>query len=189
MANFTFNCPECNQPLETQDEWRGQETQCPSCSAMIKIPTIVQCRLIKPQLLAPDERKCPKCGEIIKKEAVFCRWCKQHIPPQNFNNFNSYANTPPNVGTYWQNSEISLTERLCGRQAAQTGKFSVGMIFIYLFSILFFPVLGRFYLVCGIILMCKGDSKYSAPLGMIYIIFWIASLVMSGIWISIFNSL
>lgn len=38
MANFTFNCPECDQPLEAQDEWRGRKVQCPSCNAVIAIP-------------------------------------------------------------------------------------------------------------------------------------------------------
>lgn len=189
MANFTFNCPQCNQTLEAQDEWRGQETQCPSCSAMIKIPTIVQCRPIKPQLLAPDERKCPKCGEIIKKEAVFCRWCKQHIPSQNFNNFNSYANTPTNVGAYGQNAEISLTEHLCGRQAAQTGKFSIGVILCCAFAVMIMPIVGLLFLVLGIILLCKGESRHSVSLGSAYISFWIASLFAWGFWIAIFNSL
>lgn len=187
MSNFTFNCPQCGQPLEAQDEWRGQETQCPSCSAMIKIPVVVQCRPINPQLLAPDERKCPKCGEIIKKEAVFCHWCKQHIPPQNFNNFNSYANTPPNVGTYGQNAEISLTERLCGRQAAQTGKFSIGVILCCAFAIFIMPIVGWLFLVFGIILICKGESKHSASLGSMFIGFWIASLFACGFWIAIFS--
>ena len=38
MANFTFNCPECDQPLEAQDEWRGRKVQCPSCNSIIVIP-------------------------------------------------------------------------------------------------------------------------------------------------------
>lgn len=38
MANFTFNCPECGQHLEAQDEWRGKEAQCPSCNSTVVIP-------------------------------------------------------------------------------------------------------------------------------------------------------
>ena len=48
MANFTFNCPECDQPLEAQDEWRGQQTQCPSCGTNIEIPKIM---LVKPVII------------------------------------------------------------------------------------------------------------------------------------------
>lgn len=187
MANFTFNCPQCNQTLETQDEWRGQETQCPSCSAMIKIPAIVQCRPIKPQLLAPDEWKCPKCGEIIKKEAVFCRWCKQTIPPQNFNNYNPNANMPTNAGAYGQPSKISFAERFCGRRAAQAGRFSIGMILLFLFGILVFPILGLMFLVGGIVLLCDSESKHSASLGWACIALWIFSLFAFGFWIAIFN--
>lgn len=53
MANFTFNCPQCNQPLEAQDEWRGQQTQCPSCGTNIEIPKIM---LVKPVNIDPGER-------------------------------------------------------------------------------------------------------------------------------------
>lgn len=53
MANFTFNCPECDQPLEAQDEWRGQQTQCPSCGTNIEIPKIM---LVKPVNIDPQEQ-------------------------------------------------------------------------------------------------------------------------------------
>ena len=53
MANFTFNCPECDQPLEAQDEWRGQQTQCPSCETNIEIPKIM---LVKPVNIDPGKR-------------------------------------------------------------------------------------------------------------------------------------
>lgn len=53
MANFTFNCPQCNQSLEAQDEWRGQQTQCPSCGNNIEIPKIM---LVKPVIINPQEQ-------------------------------------------------------------------------------------------------------------------------------------
>ena len=53
MSNFTFNCPQCNQPLEAQDEWRGQQTQCPSCGNNIEIPKIMQ---VKPVNIDPQEQ-------------------------------------------------------------------------------------------------------------------------------------
>lgn len=53
MANFTFNCPQCDQTLEAQDEWRGQQTQCPSCGTNIEIPKIM---LVKPVIINPQEQ-------------------------------------------------------------------------------------------------------------------------------------
>ena len=53
MANFTFNCPQCDKTLEAQDEWRGQQTQCPSCGTNIEIPKIM---LVKPVNIDPQEQ-------------------------------------------------------------------------------------------------------------------------------------
>ena len=32
MATFNFNCPQCGNLLSGEDEWRGMETQCPTCN-------------------------------------------------------------------------------------------------------------------------------------------------------------
>ena len=34
---FTFSCPHCNQELEAEDEWIGQEADCPVCGRRITI--------------------------------------------------------------------------------------------------------------------------------------------------------
>ena len=38
MATFNFNCPQCGNLLSAEDEWRGMETQCPTCNKNITIP-------------------------------------------------------------------------------------------------------------------------------------------------------
>lgn len=35
--SFTFNCPHCQQGIEAEDEWIGQEAECPGCGKTIKI--------------------------------------------------------------------------------------------------------------------------------------------------------
>jgi hypothetical protein len=32
-------------------------------------------------VVRPDERKCPYCAELIKTEAVICRFCNRDVPP------------------------------------------------------------------------------------------------------------
>ncbi len=35
--SFVFQCPFCNQELEAEEEWIGQETKCPKCAGTIRI--------------------------------------------------------------------------------------------------------------------------------------------------------
>lgn len=35
--SFTFNCPHCQQKIEAEDEWIGQDAECPSCGKAIKV--------------------------------------------------------------------------------------------------------------------------------------------------------
>jgi hypothetical protein len=38
MANMTFNCPHCNQAVQCDDQWGGQQIQCPLCQGGIIVP-------------------------------------------------------------------------------------------------------------------------------------------------------
>ena len=70
---FTFNCPSCQIELEAQDEWENRETVCPQCGKNIQI------RKCTPGGMEPDEKYCPHCGRIIKKRAVFCKFCRREL--------------------------------------------------------------------------------------------------------------
>lgn len=48
--------------------------------ALAAIPAIE----VKPAFIADDEgvsRKCPFCAEMVKREAIFCRFCQHDLPP------------------------------------------------------------------------------------------------------------
>ena len=74
--SFIFHCPHCNQKLEAKEEWIGQQVDCPSCKASITVLTPVPDEV---QKLKEDERYCPFCGEIIKKRAIICRFCREKL--------------------------------------------------------------------------------------------------------------
>jgi hypothetical protein len=38
MADITFNCPHCNQPVQCDDQWSGHEIQCPICQGALVVP-------------------------------------------------------------------------------------------------------------------------------------------------------
>lgn len=38
MADMTFNCPHCQQPIQCDDQWSGQQIQCPLCQGALLVP-------------------------------------------------------------------------------------------------------------------------------------------------------
>lgn len=90
--SFTIKCSKCNAASTAEDEWRGQEAECPVCGAMIiikkaeigygfsirKTPLPKTGNMKKADTaLPPDEQKtCPKCQKPISSpNAVICIEC------------------------------------------------------------------------------------------------------------------
>jgi hypothetical protein len=40
MSQFKFDCPRCQQHLQCDEQFSGNEIQCPSCHHLIRIPPI-----------------------------------------------------------------------------------------------------------------------------------------------------
>lgn len=57
MASFTFSCPKCGIQIEVEDEWRGQQAQCPNCNEMITIPKPVVLKAASTSSKRPPVRK------------------------------------------------------------------------------------------------------------------------------------
>lgn len=98
MAEISFNCPGCKQPIEAPEEMAGQVAACPTCDAQMTIPAAA-----KPQTLVIDEsgvvdadtgpgpapssgpdsgaggQKCPECGTVMDDDAVMCMGCGFNI--------------------------------------------------------------------------------------------------------------
>jgi DNA-directed RNA polymerase subunit RPC12/RpoP len=76
MADISFNCAECQQPLEAPAEMAGQMIECPACQKQIMIPDT------KPQAVEPaasaGDGKCPSCGAKMDKDVVLCVQCGFH---------------------------------------------------------------------------------------------------------------
>ena len=90
--SFKFHCPHCDQKIEAEEEWIGQEAECPSCNAKITVPAPSTAQKLK-----EDERECPFCGEIIKKDAIICRFCREQLDDSTATNksiLENEVNTP-----------------------------------------------------------------------------------------------
>jgi len=66
-----FNCPLCNQPVDAEDEYRGESAECPHCGKPITVPSAAS---------APrSEIPCKFCGESILNSARKCKHCGEFL--------------------------------------------------------------------------------------------------------------
>jgi|GEM_PF-4806002 Zn finger protein HypA/HybF involved in hydrogenase expression len=68
----TVTCPKCNGPFMIEEE---APPPMPEINPTVKPAILIH----PPSSLNPDEANCPKCNGVIKREAIFCRHCKNNI--------------------------------------------------------------------------------------------------------------
>lgn len=87
-----FSCPSCGKSLKAPETSAGQMAKCPYCQTHLQVPepvaeadVPVQAEAVPEDTYAmqspaatpteDDRRPCPMCGEMIKPNAVKCRFC------------------------------------------------------------------------------------------------------------------
>ncbi len=83
---------ECGREINVKDELAGKKGKCPSCGAVIRVPTLEevatrQAADEKPAEAPPtpgaepegETKSCVHCGKSIPAEAVFCIHCGTHL--------------------------------------------------------------------------------------------------------------
>lgn len=81
--------------------------------------------------LAPDEKRCPSCAEIIKKEAVKCRFCGHVMDSR-------YAQQPVAGGGYFEDTGRRITEDEIKADAKNALILSI--VGIFCFGIILEPI-------------------------------------------------
>ena len=76
MADVSFVCPECRQPLEAPEEMAGEQVACPACNAELTVPVgPAEDAGADPQ----EQTACPECGTALASGAVLCIGCGYHL--------------------------------------------------------------------------------------------------------------
>jgi predicted RNA-binding Zn-ribbon protein involved in translation (DUF1610 family) len=98
------SCGSCGSSFNAPDSAAGKQAKCPKCGGPIKIPVpapaptdeILDAELapsspyddddfaVEPPPKLPDDvdrKPCPKCGEMIQRNAMKCRFCGEILDP------------------------------------------------------------------------------------------------------------
>jgi len=90
-----FNCPACGKRTQAPEELAGKKARCPLCKDVIRVPAgpddaedapLAEAAPPRPSARRSTEgegderrRPCPMCGEMIREEAVRCRFCGEEF--------------------------------------------------------------------------------------------------------------
>ena len=77
--SIQIECENCGLKRKVKDQFAGKKIKCPECRSIIHIPDTDNSDLGLVDEKIPDEKYCPSCGEIIKKEAEICPHCGVRI--------------------------------------------------------------------------------------------------------------
>ena len=71
MANLSFQCPNCQQLMEADAQYAGQQVQCPGCGQLVAIPGAMP-----PAIVPGNTVNCPKCGKVL---AIQPEWAGMQV--------------------------------------------------------------------------------------------------------------
>ncbi len=137
MAEFKFNCPQCGQPIEADESFRGETVECPHCGKGIVVPRATTNREKSPKLRRIRQKSTTDSSAGLQPTSIFMQ-ANENEP----SDVQSHGNLPP----------VDNDEQ-------ETMRNDAGMVvnlFVLFFVLLAFVVGG------GMFVASRCDKKYTA---------------------------
>ena len=116
--SFTFNCPHCQQKIEAEDEWIGQDAECPSCGKTIKVEKNKPQIILKPINPQPGFQQQPG----FQPQTFVQNTPKEPASPSSFS-YQRIGNKFYAIGDY--PTLFALINEFCSRSGLQVEKSDI----------------------------------------------------------------